>query len=133
MGLRKRDVYPQYYRAKRRRERIAIGASIVVSVVIITALLALAIAYFIRPREGLDELAQRRDEIVAPTVEELGREFAGQALMAKLDVDANPATARRYGVMSIPTLLFFHNGQEVDRAVGVQPADVLRHKLEAMV
>ena len=71
--------------------------------------------------------------MVAPTVEELGREFAGRALMAKLDVDANPATARRYGVMSIPTLIFFHNGQEVDRAVGVQPADVLRHKLEAMV
>jgi cell division protein FtsN len=70
VGLRKRDVYPQYYRAKRRRERIAIGASIVVAVVIVTALLALAIAYFIRPREGLDELAQRRDEIVAPTVEE---------------------------------------------------------------
>ena len=70
MSLRKRDVYPQYYRAKRRRERIAIGASIVVAVVIITALLALAIAYFLRPREGLDELVQRRDEIVAPAAEE---------------------------------------------------------------
>ncbi len=70
MSLRRRDVYPQYYRAKRRRERIVVGASIVVAVVIITALLALAIAYFIRPREGLDELAQRRDEIVAPRTEE---------------------------------------------------------------
>lgn len=70
MSLRRRDVYPQYYRAKRRRERIAIVASIVVAVVIITAFLALAIAYFIRPREGLDELAQRREEIIAPQAEE---------------------------------------------------------------
>jgi len=70
VSLRRRDVYPQYYRAKRRRERIAIVASIVVAVVIITAFLALAIAYFIRPREGLDELAQRREEIIAPQAEE---------------------------------------------------------------
>jgi len=70
VSLRRRDVYPQYYRAKRRRERIVIGASIVVAVVIVTALLALAVAYFIRHREGLDELAQRRDEIVAPAAEE---------------------------------------------------------------
>ena len=69
--------------------------------------------------------------MVAPTVEQLAKEFAGQALLAKLDVDANPITARRYGVQSIPTLIYFHDGQEVDRVLGAQPAHVLRQKLEA--
>jgi thioredoxin 1 len=67
--------------------------------------------------------------MVAPAVEALAREFAGRALVAKLDVDANPATARRYGVQSIPTLLYFLNGQEVDRVVGAQPIEVLRQRL----
>jgi len=71
--------------------------------------------------------------MVAPILEELAREFSRRALIAKLDVDANPATAQRYGVMSIPTLIYFRNGQEVDRVVGAQPANVLRHKLEALL
>jgi thioredoxin 1 len=71
--------------------------------------------------------------MVAPVVEQLAREFAGQALVAKLDVDANPATASRYGVQSIPTLLYFRDGQVVDRAVGAHPAHVLRQKLEALL
>ncbi|MBN1814933.1 MAG: thioredoxin [Anaerolineae bacterium] len=71
--------------------------------------------------------------MVVPTVEALAGEFAGRALMAKLDVDANPATAQRYGVQSIPTLIYFRNGQEVDRVLGAQPAHVLRQKLEALL
>jgi thioredoxin 1 len=71
--------------------------------------------------------------MVAPSVEQLAKEFAGRALVAKLDVDANPATARRYGVQSIPTLICFRNGQEVDRVLGAQPAHVLRRKLEALL
>jgi len=71
--------------------------------------------------------------MVAPIVEALGEEFAGQARVAKLDVDANPLAAQRYGVRSIPTLVYFHNGREVDRAVGAQPAHVLRQKLEALL
>lgn len=71
--------------------------------------------------------------IVAPVLQELAPEVAGRAVIAKLDVDANPATAQRYGVMSIPTLIYFRNGQEVDRVVGAQPANVLRHKLEALL
>jgi thioredoxin 1 len=68
---------------------------------------------------------------VAPVVEELAQDFAGQALMAKLDVDANQAVAQRYGVMSIPTLILFRGGQEVDRVVGAQPKQVLQQRLEA--
>jgi thioredoxin 1 len=70
---------------------------------------------------------------VAPVVEELAQAFAGRALIAKLDVDANQATARRYGVMSIPTLILFRNGQEIDRVTGVQPKHVLQQKLEALL
>ncbi len=70
---------------------------------------------------------------VAPVVEQLAREFAGRAVVAKLDVDANPITAQRYGVQSIPALLLFRNGQAVERVVGVQPIHVLRQKLEALL
>ncbi len=71
MSIRRRDVYPQYYRAKRRRERIVLGASIVVAAVIVIGFIVLVVAYFVRPREGLEELAQRRDEIVSPASEEV--------------------------------------------------------------
>ena len=70
---------------------------------------------------------------VGPIVEELAQTFAGRALVAKLNVDANQSIARRYGVMSIPTLVFFRNGQEVDRVTGVQPKQVLQQKLEALI
>jgi thioredoxin 1 len=71
--------------------------------------------------------------MVAPIVEQLAGEFAGRALVAKLDVDANPRTAQRYGVQSIPTLIYFRNGREVDRMLGAQPVHVLRQKLEALL
>ena len=70
---------------------------------------------------------------VAPTVEALAREFAGRAVVAKLDVDANQATAGRYGVRSIPTLIFFRDGEAVDRVVGAQPIQVLRQKLQQLL
>jgi thioredoxin 1 len=71
--------------------------------------------------------------MVAPVVEQLAQAFAGRALVAKLDVDANPATAQRYGVQSIPTLIYFRSGREVDRVLGAQPAHVLHQKLEALL
>lgn len=71
--------------------------------------------------------------MVAPTVKELAHEFAGRALVAKLDVDTNPIAPQQYGVRGIPTLLYFHNGREVDRVVGVQSAHVLRQKLVALL
>lgn len=68
--------------------------------------------------------------MVAPTVEELAKDFQGRAKVAKVDVDAAGQTATKYGVMSIPTLIVFKGGQEVDRAVGVTPKDTLASKLE---
>jgi thioredoxin 1 len=68
---------------------------------------------------------------VGPVVDQLAREFSGRAMVAKLDVDANQMTAQRYGVMSVPTLILFRNGQEMDRVMGAQPIHVLRQRLEA--
>lgn len=70
---------------------------------------------------------------LAPVIDRLAAEFADQAIVAKLDVEANPAIAQQYRAMSIPTLIFFKNGQEVDRVVGAQPEPVLRSRLQALV
>jgi thioredoxin 2 len=64
---------------------------------------------------------------MAPVLEQLAAEMAGRVRVAKLDVDDNPATAARFGVTNIPTLLVLDRGREVDRIVGAQPkADVAR-------
>ena len=70
---------------------------------------------------------------VAPAVATLAGEFAGRAVIAKLNVDENPKTAARFNVMSIPTLLIFRNGQMVDQIVGAQPLQVLRNHLARYV
>jgi thioredoxin len=70
---------------------------------------------------------------VAPIVVDLAREYAGRAVVAKLDVDDHPRTAGRYGVQSIPMLLIFKNGKVVDQIVGAQPANVLRQRLARQV
>lgn len=71
--------------------------------------------------------------MVAPSVEQLAREFAGRAVVAKLDVDANPRTAGRYNIRGIPSLLIFRNGQVVDQIMGAQSLQVLRQRLTAAV
>lgn len=59
--------------------------------------------------------------IIAPVVEELARDYKGKIVFGKLDVDSNQTTAMQHGIMSIPTLLIFKNGQLVDRVVGAMP------------
>lgn len=68
--------------------------------------------------------------MVGPVVEELAKEYEGKALVGKLNVDYNPRVASEYGIMSIPSLLFFKNGQVVDKQVGAVPKHVLVNKLE---
>lgn len=72
-------------------------------------------------------------KMIAPVVAQLAQEYAGRALIGKMDVDANPRIASRFGVMSIPTLLIFRNGQVVDQIVGAQPAQVIRQRLARAV
>jgi thioredoxin 1 len=67
--------------------------------------------------------------VIAPTVERLAQEFAGRAVVAKLNVDENPYTAQRYGISSIPALFVFKRGQVVERLFGTQPEPVLRQAL----
>jgi thioredoxin 1 len=69
--------------------------------------------------------------MVGPIVEEVSNDYAGKAVVGKLNVDNNPAIAQKYGIRSIPTILFFKNGEVVDRQVGAVPKAVLVKKLEA--
>ncbi|MGQ9543251.1 MAG: thioredoxin [Candidatus Bathyarchaeia archaeon] len=59
--------------------------------------------------------------VLSPIIDQLAKEYAGKALFAKLNVDENPATAARFGVMSIPTLLIFKDSRLVDTVVGLAP------------
>ena len=68
-------------------------------------------------------------KIITPVIEELAAEMAGRVRVAKLNVDENPATASRFDLRSIPTLLIFKGGQEVDRLVGVQPKSEIMRRL----
>ncbi len=68
--------------------------------------------------------------MIAPVLEEIAREYEGQLQVAKLDVDHNNATAMKYGVMSIPTLILFNNGQPVERIVGFMPKEKLLSKIK---
>jgi thioredoxin 2 len=64
---------------------------------------------------------------VAPVLEQLAVEMAGRVRVAKLNVDEHPATAARFGIQSIPALLLFKGGREVDRLLGARPkADIVR-------
>ncbi len=69
--------------------------------------------------------------IIAPIVEELARDYEGRLKVAKIDVDANPDLARHYGIMSIPTLAIFKDGQLVSRIVGYAPKAELQQHIEA--
>ena len=68
--------------------------------------------------------------MVGPVVEELAKEMAGRVRVAKLNVDENPATAARFNVQSIPTLLVLKNGREVERIVGAQPKAAIVQRLQ---
>ncbi len=72
-------------------------------------------------------------KMIGPVVEELAGEYEGKALIGKLDVDSNPVVASSLGIRSIPTLLFFKNGELVDRQVGVVPKAALAEKLDKLV
>jgi thioredoxin 1 len=63
--------------------------------------------------------------MVAPILEEIANEQSAKLRVAKLDVDANPITAGRFGVRSIPTMILFKNGREAQRLVGYMPKERL--------
>ena len=68
--------------------------------------------------------------MVGPVIEKLGEQYEGKAVIAKVDVDAEPDLARRFGIMSIPTVVFLKNGKEFQRLVGVQSPQVYADLLD---
>jgi thioredoxin 1 len=68
-------------------------------------------------------------KMIGPILEELSEEMADKVTIAKLNVDENQQTAGQYGVMSIPTLLFFKDGEVVDQVVGFQPKEALEARI----
>lgn len=70
-------------------------------------------------------------KVMAPSVDELASQYAGRALIAKLDTDRAQATAQRFDIRGIPTSIVFKGGKEVARQVGAVPLDGLRKLVEA--
>lgn len=71
--------------------------------------------------------------MVGPVVDEIAKEFGETAVVGKVNVDHNPRIATQYGIMSIPALLFFKDGQVVDKQVGAVPKHVLVNKLNGQM
>ena len=69
--------------------------------------------------------------MIGPLIAQLSEEMAGRARVGKLDVDASGAVAAEHGVMSIPTLLLFKDGREIERLVGLQPYEALQTLVES--
>jgi len=69
-------------------------------------------------------------KMIAPVIDELAKEYAGKIKIGKVNVDENSQVATRYGVMSIPTLIFFKNGKITEQAVGALNKAGLKKKIE---
>ena len=72
-------------------------------------------------------------KMIAPTVHEMAIEYDGQLSVGKVDVDSNPNIAVKYGVRSIPALIFFKDGKPVDQIVGAVPKGVLKKKVDTVL
>lgn len=72
-------------------------------------------------------------KLIGPVIEELAGEFEGKALIGKLNVDDNRDVAAQYGIMSIPTLLFFKNGEVVSKHVGLASKGDLKKKIDSLL
>lgn len=68
-------------------------------------------------------------KMLAPTLEEVGVQVEGRAKVVKVDIDASPDLAQRFGIMSVPTLMVFKDGQVANQAVGVQPKPAILNLL----
>ncbi len=71
--------------------------------------------------------------LVGPVIDDLAKDYDGKALVGKVNVDQNPETSMKYGVRSIPTILFIKNGEVVDKHVGTATKATLSQKLDALL
>ncbi|MFC0436366.1 thioredoxin [Kutzneria buriramensis] len=72
-------------------------------------------------------------KMVAPVLEEIAAEHADKLTIAKLDIDANPAIAREYQIMSVPTMILFQNGLPAKQIVGAKPKAAMLKELSAVL
>jgi len=71
--------------------------------------------------------------IIAPTIEELAKEYTGRIKVGKLNTDENSDIASKYKIMGIPTIMFFKDGQKVEQVVGAVPKQQLKAKIDALL
>ncbi len=71
--------------------------------------------------------------MVGPVVDELADEYKDKAVIGKVNVDNNPGISQQFGVRNIPTILFFKNGEVIDKQVGAVPKATLESKLKAHI
>lgn len=71
--------------------------------------------------------------MAAPVLEELAKEYADKITFAKIDVDQNVQTAAKYGIMAIPNLIIFKNGEPISNIVGFKPKAELKKSLDAIL
>ena len=72
-------------------------------------------------------------KMIAPALEELAGEYEGKLTVYKLDIDEAQQTAGRYGVMSIPTLMFFQNGKPIHKIIGAKPKAAMKAEIEKAI
>jgi thioredoxin 1 len=71
--------------------------------------------------------------MITPLVHELAEEYAGKAVFGKVDVDSNIGISTKYGIRNIPTILFFKNGEIVDKQVGAVPKKAIAEKMDKLL
>ena len=71
--------------------------------------------------------------MVAPTIEELAKEYSGKVKVGKLNTDENSDIASKYKIMGIPTIMFFKDGQKVDQIVGAVPKQQIKAKIDSLL
>lgn len=72
-------------------------------------------------------------KMLAPVIEALAEEYEGKIVTGKVNVDEEPGLAQKYGIMSIPTVIFFKDGKEVERKVGLQPAEAFTAAIDGIM
>ena len=72
-------------------------------------------------------------QVLKPTIEALAGEMAGKVNIGKLDIDGAPEIASQFGVTSVPTIIFFKDGQQVDSMIGVVPKDKIAAKINSLL
>ena len=71
--------------------------------------------------------------MVSPVVEKLSNDYGGRFKFYKMNVDEAPVTASKFGIRSIPTLMFFKNGEKIDQVIGAVPEATIKPKIEALL